>query len=68
MLFIYKQKTEAEGWAQVIADFKAAADLLPTSYDNVTGLDAGQKGSATKGAALGYLGKAYLFTKDFAKC
>ena len=60
------QKTEAEGWAQVIADFKAAADLLPTSYDGVTGIDKGQKGRATKGAALGYLGKAYLFTKDFA--
>ncbi|MFE3847082.1 RagB/SusD family nutrient uptake outer membrane protein [Flavobacterium sp. LB3P45] len=62
---IYKQKTNAEGWLQVIADFKAAADLLPTSYSNITGLDAGQKGRATKGAALGYLGKAYLFTKDF---
>ena len=59
------QKTNEEGWAQVIADFKAAADLLPASYDNVSGLDAGQKGRATKGAALGYLGKAYLFTKDF---
>lgn len=59
------QKTNEEGWAQVIADFKAAAELLPASYDNVSGLDAGQKGRATKGAALGYLGKAYLFTKDF---
>lgn len=62
---IYPQKTQAEGWAQVIADFKKAAELLPTAYTNVTGLDAGQKGRATKGAALGYLGKAYLFTKDF---
>lgn len=62
---IYPQKTEAEGWAQVIADFQAAADLLPVSYTSVTGLDAGQKGRATKGAALAYLGKAYLFTKDF---
>ncbi|MBD0725305.1 hypothetical protein B6A10_08955 [Flavobacterium sp. L1I52] len=62
---IYPQKTEAEGWAQVITDFKMAADLLPVSYDNVSGLDVGQKGRATKGAALGYLGKAYLFTKDF---
>ena len=61
----YPQKTNQEGWAQVIADFKAAAELLPTSYDNISGLDAGQKGRATKGAALGYLGKAYLFTKDF---
>lgn len=56
----YPQKTEAEGWAQVIADFKAAADLLPVSYTNAI-----DKGRATKGAALGYLGKAYLFTKDF---
>ena len=62
---IYPQKTEAEGWAQVIADFKMAAELLPISYTDVSGLDAGEKGRATKGAALGYLGKAYLFTKDF---
>ncbi|WP_281231198.1 RagB/SusD family nutrient uptake outer membrane protein [Flavobacterium gelatinilyticum] len=61
----YPQKSQADGWAQVIADFKAAAELLPTSYDGISGLDAGQKGRATKGAALGYLGKAYLFTKDF---
>jgi tetratricopeptide (TPR) repeat protein len=63
----YPQKSEAEGWAQVIEDFKAAAELLPKSYDEVSGVDAGAagKGRATKGAALGYLGKAYLFTKDF---
>lgn len=57
---IYPQKTEAEGWAQVIADFKMAAELLPKVYTDVK-----DKGRATKGAALGYLGKAYLFTKDF---
>lgn len=62
----YPQKTQEEGWAQVVSDLKAAADLLPTSYAGITGIDAGQKGRATKGAALGYLGKAYLFTKDFA--
>ena len=61
----YPQKTQEEGWAQVIADFKAAAELLPNSYVGISGLDGGQKGRATKGAALGYLGKAYLFTKDF---
>lgn len=61
----YPQKTQDEGWAQVIADFKAAAELLPNSYVGLSGLDGGQKGRATKGAALGYLGKAYLFTKDF---
>ncbi|MDQ8011335.1 MAG: RagB/SusD family nutrient uptake outer membrane protein [Flavobacterium nitrogenifigens] len=62
----YPQKTQEEGWAQVIADFKAAAELLPNTYTGISGLDAGQKGRATKGAALGYLGKAYLFTKDFS--
>ncbi|MFL9832019.1 RagB/SusD family nutrient uptake outer membrane protein [Flavobacterium sp. ST-87] len=62
---IYPQKTEAEGWAQVIADFKMAAELLPKNYTDISGLDAGEKGRATKGAALGYLGKAYLFNKDF---
>ncbi|GAA3723982.1 MULTISPECIES: RagB/SusD family nutrient uptake outer membrane protein [Flavobacterium] len=62
----YPQKTQEEGWAQVISDFKAAAELLPNSYTGISGLDAGQKGRATKGAALGYLGKAYLFTKDFS--
>ena len=56
----YPQKKEEEGWKQVIADFKAAADLLPVSYTDIN-----DKGRATKGAALGYLGKAYLFTKDF---
>lgn len=61
----HPQKSNEEGWAQVIADFKTAAELLPNSYVGVTGPDAGQKGRATKGAALGYLGKAYLFTKDF---
>lgn len=62
----HPQKSQEEGWAQVKADFIKAAELLPVTYTNVTGLDAGEKGRATKGAALGYLGKAYLFTKDFA--
>jgi len=61
----HPQKSNAEGWAQVISDFKAASDLLPVNYTGVSGLDAGQLGRATKGAALAYLGKAYLFTKDF---
>jgi starch-binding outer membrane protein, SusD/RagB family len=59
------QKTQEEGWAQVKADFQMAADMLPVSYDEVTGLDAGQDGRATKGAALAYLGKAQLFNKEF---
>lgn len=63
----FPQKSEAEGWAQVKADFEMAASLLPVSYDDVTGLDAGQEGRATKGAALGYLGKAHMFTHNYAE-
>lgn len=59
------QKPQAEGWAQVIADFSAAIDLLPVDYNTSNTLDAGQLGRATKGAAMAYLGKAYLFNKDF---
>ena len=62
----HEQKTQEDGWAQVKDDFTKAAALLPVSYSSVSGLDAGQAGRATKGAALAYLGKAQLFTKDFA--
>ncbi|MCB0643328.1 MAG: RagB/SusD family nutrient uptake outer membrane protein, partial [Phaeodactylibacter sp.] len=62
----HPQKTEAEGWAQVMQDLKDAADLLPLSYSGVSGADAGTTdGRATKGAALAFLAKAYLFNKDF---
>lgn len=61
----HPQHSQEEGWAQVKSDLQMAADMLPVSYENVTGLDAGQKGRATKGAALAYLGKAHLFTGDF---
>lgn len=54
-------------WNQIYSDFQAAESMLPTSYDNVTGPDKGQKGRATKGAAAGMLGKAYLYRKDWAK-
>lgn len=62
----HQQKSQEEGWKQVKDDFTKAAALLPVSYTSVDGLDAGQVGRATKGAALAYLGKAQLFTKDFA--
>lgn len=54
-------------WKQIFDDFAAAEANLPISYANVTGLDNGQKGRATKGAAAGMLGKAYLYRKDYAK-
>jgi hypothetical protein len=62
----HEQETQEDGWAQVKDDFTKAAALLPVTYTNVVGLDAGQVGRATKGAALAYLGKSQLFTKDFA--
>ncbi|WP_440135517.1 RagB/SusD family nutrient uptake outer membrane protein [Chitinophaga sancti] len=51
----------ADVWAQVIKDFSEAAADLPMSYDNAN------RGRATKGAALGFLGKSYVYTKDWAK-
>lgn len=62
---IHPQMTQAEGWAQVISDFQMASTMLPVSYNDVSGLDAGEIGRATRGAALAYLGKSYLFTQDF---
>jgi starch-binding outer membrane protein, SusD/RagB family len=63
--FYVPQSTNEKGWNQVIADFEKAASLLPTSYNTVNGADKGQVGRATKGAALAFLGKAYLFNKRY---
>ena len=63
--FFVHQSTPDVGWKQVMADFKAAAPLLPVSYTTVSGPDANQLGRATKGAALGYLAKTYLFNKMY---
>ncbi|WP_116789078.1 RagB/SusD family nutrient uptake outer membrane protein [Flavobacterium psychrotrophum] len=62
----HEQKTQEEAWAQVKADLTMAAELLPVSYTTVAGVDAGEKGRATKGAALAYLAKAQLFNKEYA--
>ncbi len=51
---------EADVWKQIIADFTEAGADLPTAYT------AEWVGRATKGAALSYLGKAYLYTKEYA--
>lgn len=63
--FFVTQSNTQEGWKQVMSDFKSAIDLLPVSYINVNGPDANQLGRATKGAAMGYLGKTYLFNKMY---
>jgi hypothetical protein len=43
------------------ADFQYAAQYLPAKWD------ATRTGRATKGAAYGYLGKSYLWFKEYAK-
>jgi hypothetical protein len=52
---------QTEVWALIEKDLKEAATLLPAQYPS-----ASDKGRATKGAALGLLGKAYLTTKKYA--
>ena len=51
------QANSEDVWNQIYADFTEAASLLPVSYD------AANKGRATKGAALAFLGKSYLFNQ-----
>ncbi|MGF2410897.1 RagB/SusD family nutrient uptake outer membrane protein [Ferruginibacter sp.] len=65
--FFAATATEEVLWKQIFDDFAAAEANLPISYANVTGLDKGEKGRATKGAAAGMLGKSYLYRKDYAK-
>jgi hypothetical protein len=57
----FKAKSpEADVWKQIISDFTDASATLPATYPTAW------VGRATKGAALGYLGKAYLYSKDYA--
>ena len=65
--FFVKQSTPDEGWAQVISDFTKAAAMLPVSYNSISGVDKGDVGRVTKGAAMAYLGKALLFNKKFSE-
>lgn len=55
-----------EIWAQIITDLQAAQSMLPVNYEGINGADKNQIGRATKGAATGFLGKAYLYTKQWA--
>jgi len=59
--------TEEVIWNQIFSDFQNAKDRLPIDYNNVTGVDQGQIGRATKGAATGMLGKAYLYRQQWQK-
>lgn len=50
---------EAEVWAQIEKDLIFAASYLPVARDNK------EIGRATKGMALAYLGKAYVYQKKY---
>ncbi len=52
---------ETEVWIQVENDLKLAKEHLPVSYP------AEWVGRATKGAAIGYLGKAYLYQDKWSQ-
>jgi starch-binding outer membrane protein, SusD/RagB family len=63
----YYEPTASEEvlWQQIISDLTAAKELLPVSYAGVSGPDANQIGRVTKGAAVGILGKVYLYRKNW---
>jgi hypothetical protein len=52
----------ADCYTQIIKDLKEAAAVLPEK----SARPSSEKGRATKGAANGYLAKAYLFTEQWA--
>jgi hypothetical protein len=58
--YFVAKSPEADVWTQVKQDFTDAAADLPVSYSSQW------IGRATKGAAIAYLGKAELYTKDWA--
>lgn len=53
--YFVKQSPEEDVWARVETDLKEAKASLPVTYPSE------MVGRATKGAAIGYLGKAYLY-------
>ena len=59
--------TDEALWNQIFDDFKAAKEALPVTYAGVNGPDVGQTGRATKGAATGMLGKAYLYKQRWTE-
>ena len=53
------KSTKDEVWAQVVSDLKEGESYLPDVWD------ADNKGRATRGAALAYLGRAYLYQAKY---
>lgn len=52
---------ESQIWEQIEADLKVAKDKLPVTRP------AAQNGRITKGAAIAYLGRAYVYLKRYAE-
>ncbi|MCC9135602.1 RagB/SusD family nutrient uptake outer membrane protein [Pontibacter silvestris] len=59
--YFVKQLPQAEIWALVESDLQDAKAVLPVSYS------AEWVGRATQGAAIGYLGKAYVYQEKWAE-
>ncbi|TPG72315.1 RagB/SusD family nutrient uptake outer membrane protein [Hymenobacter nivis] len=59
--YFASQSPETAVWAQAVSDLQAAAAGLPVAYS------ANMVGRATKGAAIGFLGKAYVYQKNWAE-
>ncbi|WP_335965736.1 RagB/SusD family nutrient uptake outer membrane protein [Galbibacter sp. PAP.153] len=57
--YFIQQSPESEVWVQIENDFKEAAANLPVTYPSQW------VGRATKGAAIGYLGKVYLYQQKW---
>lgn len=58
-----RSATVKEVWDVAEGDFKMAKDLLP----EVSTYLPKEKGRASKGSAIGFLGKLYLYNKEYAK-
>ncbi|MGI9532545.1 RagB/SusD family nutrient uptake outer membrane protein [Lutimonas sp.] len=56
------RSSEAEIWSQIELDLKDAANFLPTKSQ----ISPDKIGRATKGAALAFLAKAYLYQEKFS--
>ena len=57
--FLVSNSTPEALWQQAIEDLEAAGAVLPESYPD------SDLGRPTRGAALGFLGKAYLFNQQW---
>lgn len=57
--YFKSKSTEEEVWQQVISDWKIAKADLPDSYGN------DEIGRATKGTAIAFLGRAYLYRGEW---